>query len=83
MTHPIPINRYTDMLLVNVQLGSAVKRMIEIQMSAYPECWSVEDRREMAENYLAMPNGPRFRPSDRTPSGSAASRFNRYRKGEL
>lgn len=32
---------------------------------------------------LAMPCGPRFRPSDRTPSGSAAPRFNRYRNGDF
>jgi len=34
----------------------------------------------IAERDLAMPDGPRFRPSDRTPSGSDASRFNRYRR---
>lgn len=33
-------------------LGSALDRMIAIQMTAYPAAWSVEDKREMAERDL-------------------------------
>jgi hypothetical protein len=52
---PFPELKVTDKTLpVLESLGIHLDRMIEIQMSAYPECWSVEDRREMAENYLAM-----------------------------
>lgn len=33
-------------------LGSALERMIAIQMTAYPPAWSDDDKREMAERYL-------------------------------
>lgn len=34
-------------------LGVHVESMIELQASAYPDCWSHADRREMAELYFS------------------------------
>jgi hypothetical protein len=34
------------------ELASAMERMIAIQVTAYPDCWSDDDRREMAIHHL-------------------------------
>lgn len=34
------------------RLGAALDRMIALQMTAYPDDWSADDRREMAERDL-------------------------------
>jgi hypothetical protein len=37
---------------IAAELGAHVERMIQIQMEAYPEHWSEQDRRDMAEQHL-------------------------------
>jgi hypothetical protein len=76
---PLPEIKVTDKTLpVLESLGIHLDRMIEIQMSAYPECWSVEDRREMAENYLAIASHRSCAPSglsQQVVSGKAAIHY--------
>jgi hypothetical protein len=76
---PLPEIKVTDKTLpVLESLGVCLDRMIEIQMSAYPECWSVEDRREMAENYLAIASHRSCAPSglsQQVVSGKAAIHY--------
>lgn len=34
------------------RLSNSLERMVQIQMTAYPDAWSDEDKREMAEREL-------------------------------
>lgn len=46
MTAPRPV------MEIAADLGEVLERMIRIQMTAYPSCWSEADKREVAMKHL-------------------------------
>lgn len=54
MNQPLPeIHVNPKTIPVLESLGIVLERMIQTQMTAYPNAWSDADRREMAELYFS------------------------------
>lgn len=70
---------------IGAEVGESLERMILVQLSAYPDDWSISDKREMAILHLfgasSSPTGPSSL-RDRAPTGLTGSRFNPSRNGE-
>lgn len=54
MTAPLPSTIFRTRSLANCveDLGSASERMIQITMLSYPNDWSDQDKRELAQQHL-------------------------------
>lgn len=49
---PLQERRERQRASIMDELAGTIERMIAIQATAYPDCWSDDDRREMAIHHL-------------------------------